>query len=171
MDMQIRNIRKDEFEEVYELVETAFKTAEVSDGSEQDFVNELRAGENYIQDLEFVCVKDEELIGHVMLTHKSFNTQSGNKDALLLAPLCVKEEYRSKGVGSALVNHALSCAEKLGYKVVFLVGNPDYYGRFGFKQTGSFGIKNASEIPDRFVLACEIEKGVLDGSNGQINIE
>ena len=65
-------------------------------------------------------------------------------------------KHRNQGVGQALMKHAFQKAIDLGYTAAFLVGNPAYYQRFGYRQTDEFGIVNQSEIPDQFVLACEL---------------
>lgn len=49
--MNIERVNKKDYNEIYELVKTAFETAQVSDGTEQDFVLKLRAGNTYIQEL------------------------------------------------------------------------------------------------------------------------
>ncbi|WP_294149006.1 GNAT family N-acetyltransferase [uncultured Clostridium sp.] len=173
-DVVIRVVTENDYSEIYDFVETAFKTAEVSDGTEQDFVLELRKGA-YLPELELVMVDETGIIGHVMFTEQKVNVtdKSGVESVftgLLVAPLSVKLEYRSKGVGAALMNEGFKRALEKGYKAAFLVGNPEYYKRFGFKETGCYGIKNDSEIPDRFVLGCEIVADSLAGLTGSIKI-
>lgn len=46
--MDIKLVNKEDYDKIYTFVEEAFKTAEVSDGTEQDFVLELRKSSNYI---------------------------------------------------------------------------------------------------------------------------
>lgn len=165
--MQIRIARKEDYSQIYRLVKAAFETAEVSDGKEQDFVLALRKGENYLPDLELVAEQEGELIGHIQFTR--FPIVDGEDiRALLLAPLCVKQKARKKGVDGALIKEGFRRAKDKGYKAVFLVGNPRYYGRFGFRQAETFGFWNVSGIPNTFVLACELERGTLDGSRGEI---
>lgn len=53
-------------------------------------------------------------------------------EALLLGPLAVNPEVQGCGVGSSLVQVALGKAESMGYQRILLVGDADYYGRFGF---------------------------------------
>ena len=67
-DILIRHARQADYPTIYELIETAFKTAEHRDGTEQDFAVDLRAGTNYIPELELVAEIDSQLIGHIMLT-------------------------------------------------------------------------------------------------------
>lgn len=168
--MQIRQVKKDDYNKIYNLVKTAFETAQKSDGNEQDFVNELRASGNYIPALEFVAEENNELIGHIMLTKQIVSADSGTFEGLLLAPLCVKFEKRNEKVGTMLIEKSFQTAKKLGYDCVFLVGNPEYYNRFGFLQTTKYEIENASEIPDEYVLVCELTKGALQNKKGFVKI-
>ena len=50
------------------------------------------------------------------------------------------------------------------------MGNPAYYGRFGFRPTADFGIRNLSDIPDEVVLGCELESGSLRDVEGSLCI-
>lgn len=166
--MRIRTATEEDYNKIYDLVKTAFMTAQVSDGKEQEFVNELRKREGYIPKLELVMEEDGELTGHIMLTQISIRTDDGEKAALLVAPLCVREEFRNQGFGGALMREGLTKAVEMGYQSTFLVGNPDYYVRFGFKQINDYGIKNESGIPNEFVLGCEIIPGSLRKLKGGV---
>ena len=66
--MIIRQETKQDFKEVYKLVKDAFETARVSNGKEQDFVNEIRAGEKYIPELSLVVEEQKRLIAHIILS-------------------------------------------------------------------------------------------------------
>jgi len=166
IDFTIRRETPADYAEIYELIQTAFKTAQVSDGDEQDYAENLRKGPAYIPELALVAEKEGKLIGHIMLTKAGVNQPDKTKfEALLVAPLSVVLEYRNMGIGSALMQHALIQANKLGYTAVFLCGNPIYYNRFGFKETIDCGIK-AQHIPDQFSLVYEIIPGALKDVNG-----
>lgn len=168
--MTIRQAVEKDYPEIYELVKTAFKTARVSDGTEQDFVLELRAGSRFLPGLEFVAEEDGRLIGHVLLTRQTVQTTAGDIIGVLVAPLCVALEYRDRGVGGQLMRTACRQAVRAGYTAAFLVGNPAYYGRFGFRPTADFGIRNLSDIPDEVVLGCELEPGALRDVEGSLRI-
>ena len=86
--MTIRQATPEDFDAIYSLVKTAFQTAKVSDGDEQDFVLKLRKG-RYIPELELVAEEDGVLIGHIMLTGASIRENGGCFGTLLLAPLSV----------------------------------------------------------------------------------
>jgi putative acetyltransferase len=52
--------------------------------------------------------------------------------ALALAPVAVRKAMQGKGIGSALIRHAINRAQALRYDIVFVLGAPAYYERFGF---------------------------------------
>lgn len=169
--MIIRREREDEFDEIYDLVRAAFQTAKVSDGKEQEFVNKLRASGNYIPELALVAEEDGMLIGHVMLTKTYITSEDGKHEALLLAPISVVLDYRNKGIGTALIHESFRLARTMGYGAVFLVGDPAYYHRFGFRSTVDFGIRDTHGIPDANVMACELTENALSGIRGTIYLE
>lgn len=170
-DFVIRPETPADRERIYHLVQTAFKTAQVSDGDEQDFVNRLREGEGYVSELALVMEERESgrLIGQVMLTEVYITGRGESRHTvLLMAPLAVALEHRSLGLGGELVREALHRAGQLGYGAVFLVGNPDYYSRFGFVQASNYGVTYAGlgEQYARFVQARELLPGALTGKEG-----
>lgn len=169
-DILIRHARQADYPTIYELIETAFRTAEHRDGTEQDFAANLRAGTNYIPELELVAEIDSQLIGHIMLTKTYVVLPDGGRyDTLLLAPLSVLREYRNAGVGSALVRAELRIARTMGYRTVFLVGEPDYYRRFGFELSHLYGISHEF-LPAEYVQTVELVPGALAGITGRIKM-
>lgn len=88
--------------------------------------------------------------------------------ALLLGPLAIQPARRGTGVGAALMRRSLAMAEAAGHRVVVLVGDLAYYGRFGFSPAHPRGIFMAQEAPER-VLATELQPGALEGVVGAIH--
>lgn len=171
-DYIVREERPEEFPAIHNLVETAFETARVKDGTEQDFVDRLRASGGYIPELALVAAGDAVLLGHIMLTRLVFKADSGVAPrALLLAPLSVLMEYRGQGIGAALVAEALRRARESGFQAVFLAGDPGYYGRFGFVRSDSLGVRCGESIPPQFLLALELEEGGLTAGEVDMSVE
>ncbi|VBB09497.1 acyl-coa n-acyltransferase [Lucifera butyrica] len=168
MNIIIRQENAKDFTAIYDLVKTAFETAKVTNGKEQDFVNELRNGSGYISQLALVAEEHENLIGHIMFTTTYIVNGDARAATLLLAPLSVALAYRNKGIGSRLINEGFRLARELGYNSVFLVGDPGYYHRFGFKASVNFGITNSAAIPDEYVMACELVANALLETKGII---
>jgi len=164
--MVIRTETPEEFTMIYDLVKVAFQTAKVTNGKEQDFVNQLRSSDNYISQLALVAEENGKLIGHIMLT-RTYIVKPGKKhETLLLAPISVVLAYRNKRVGSKLIEQSFILAKEMGYTSVLLVGDPAYYHRFGFKAAVNFGIKHTHDIPDEYVMACELVPGALSEISG-----
>jgi predicted N-acetyltransferase YhbS len=93
-----------------------------------------------------------------------------DRTALLLGPLAVHPDRRQNGIGGALMRHAMRIAAKRGHAAVLLVGDPAYYGRFGFssEKTGKLwlpGLEDRSRL-----LGHEIVSGALDGAHGSIRM-
>jgi putative acetyltransferase len=53
-------------------------------------------------------------------------------DGLALAPLAVKPSQQRRGIGAALIQQAIDAAGRAGGQIMFVLGDPAYYGRFGF---------------------------------------
>ncbi|WP_230711117.1 GNAT family N-acetyltransferase [Enterococcus sp. SMC-9] len=170
--MEIRQAQPGDYPAIYQHVQQAFKTAQVSDGTEQDFVEALRKKTTFIPELEFVAVEEGKIIGHVMLSEQEVKTEDTHtRNFLLLAPLSVDFNYRNQKIGGALMETAFKKAVALERHAVFLVENPDYYSRYGFSQIQTFGLKNKSTIPDQFILGQELVHGVLADINGELEIK
>lgn len=167
----IRQATVADYPAIYRLVATAFKTARVSDGAEQDFVEELRKSANFIPELELVAEDAGKLVGHVMLTKKELSLNEGQKAVLLLAPLCVDFDYRNQGIGGQLMTTVFKKAVDQAHETVFLVGDPNYYKRYGFRHASELGIANDSEIPDEFILGIELVPDALKDVTGSIKVE
>jgi putative acetyltransferase len=86
--------------------------------------------------LDLVAIDGAAIVGHVLGAVGDL----GGQPALAVAPLCVARSRQLEGIGSALISELLSRADGAGWPLVLLLGNPDYYQRFGFKPSGPFGI-------------------------------
>ena len=167
VDFTIRRETNDDLAEVYTLIRTAFETAKVKDGDEQDFAVKLRESDAFVPELSLVAEAGGGIIGHALLTKTFVAQPDGSRYiGLLVAPLSVALEWRGKGVGAALVEEGLRLAREQGYGAAFLCGDPAYYRRFGFRPTADFGIRPQADIPPQFVMALELFPGALAGVTG-----
>jgi len=171
MKFSIRQEVKSDYSEIYNLIKTAFETADVKDGDEQDYASELRNKESFIPQLALVAVTDNKLIGQIMFTRTYITKPDGaHIPALLLSPLSVLIEYRNKGVGAALINTGIEKAKIMGYRIIFLCGDPDYYSKFGFVSIANYKIESLNNIPVEYILVYEIIPNSLSEATGSINI-
>ena len=103
---------------------------------EADLVHRLRAAGALAHSL--VAEQDGALLGHVALSPVS--VQGAFMPGVLgLAPLAVHPDHQRQGTGSALVEAAIAAAKADGAKLIVVLGEPDYYRRFGFRPAGGLG--------------------------------
>jgi len=105
---------------IRELLLAAFGTSE-----EANLVERLRAHGDAA--IEFVVETDGAIAGHILLSPMQAPFR-----ALALAPIAVVPVRQNAGIGGALIRAGLEQARIAGWQAVFVVGEPDYYTRFGF---------------------------------------
>jgi putative acetyltransferase len=105
---------------------TAFPTS-----AEADLVERLTADGDRI--LSLVAEEDGKVVGHVLLSRMRVSGDGRDYRALGLAPVAVAESRQGAGLGSRLIRAALDRASRQGEELVFLLGAPAYYERFGFR--------------------------------------
>lgn len=110
---------------------------------EADLARALILDDTFVGSLSFAAEEDGALVGHVLFTRAWLNRDDGMPGfpLLLLAPLAVVPEAQHEGIGTALVETAITLARESGEVAVFVFGDPAFYGRFGFVQAGPSGIR------------------------------
>jgi len=116
--------------------------------------------------LSLVARAKRRVIGSVQL----WNTSAGpRRPALLLGPLAVASDCRNRGIGTALVRHALSEAQRRGHAIVLLVGDASFYGRFGFSSEKTQALWLPGPHERHRLLARELVGRALDGAYGLLH--
>ncbi|WP_319496730.1 N-acetyltransferase [uncultured Cohaesibacter sp.] len=80
--------------------------------------------------LSFVATSHGHLAGSVRLSP----IRIGSCKSLLLGPLAVHPDFKNKGAGKLLMERAIADAKEMDYRAILLVGDYDYYARFGFER-------------------------------------
>lgn len=113
---------------------------------------------------------DNHIIGSVRLWNVEAGVDSdGNAvPALLLGPLAVDCTHEGKGIGGALMRAAITEARDRGHGAVLLVGDPEYYERFGFFTEPAQHLVMPGPFERRRFLALELVQGWLDGAAGMV---
>lgn len=118
--------------------------------------------------LAFIAADGRRVVGTARLWNVTCGTSALGAKALLLGPVAVAEDCRSRGIGADLVRRSVREAKRLGYGAVILVGDAAYYNRFSFsgEKTGALWMPGPFER--HRLLALELQPGALDGARGMI---
>lgn len=100
---------------------------------EADLVDRLRADGDVV--LELVAEREGEIRGHVVFSR----LDAGGHAAVALAPLSVAPAHQRTGLGAALVEDAHRRLAADGERLAVVLGEPDYYGRFGYRHEDAAG--------------------------------
>ena len=84
-----------------------------------------------------------------------------------LAPVAVLPEYRRQGIAANLIRVGLEQCKERGVGLVIVLGDPAYYGRFGFKPASTWGLENEYGGGDAF-QAMELRAGAIPRDGGLV---
>jgi putative acetyltransferase len=98
--------------------------------TEADLVERLVSDGTVV--LELVAAIDERIVGHVLFSRLTIESDAGPFPAVALAPLAVDPDFQGSGVGTALVEDGHRRLEKAGETLSVVLGDPEYYNRFGY---------------------------------------
>ncbi len=143
---------KNDYNEVYNLVKSAFETAEHSDKTEHILVGNLRNSNEFIEDLSLVAKDGKKIAGHIMFTKIKIN----DREEIALAPLSVLPEYQNRGIGSLLIKKGHEIAKSLGYEFCVVLGDDKYYTKFGYKPASEFNISAPFDVPSENFMAINL---------------
>ena len=87
-------------------------------------------------------------------------------EVLTFGPVSVLPEYQGKGIGSKLIRHTKTLAQKMGHRAIIIYGDPAYYSRFGFTESKNYGIKDKNGNFPQALLALELHENALNGITG-----
>jgi predicted N-acetyltransferase YhbS len=127
----------------------------------------LRRGRRPSEGLAFVA---RDASGTVTGTVRLWDVTlgEGGPAALLLGPLAVDPTVKNAGIGSALMQHAIAEAARLGHAAILLVGDASYYGRFGFSAAKTGALAMPGPYERHRLLALELADGALEGARGTL---
>ncbi len=124
----------------------------------------IRKGRLPADGLALTAEEDGRLVGTVRLWHIS----AGGRAALLLGPIAIDPDIQGAGLGSRMMRTALELARAAGHGAVLLVGDPEYYVRFGFSGQLTAALTMPGPTERRRFLALELAEGFLAGVRGRV---
>jgi putative acetyltransferase len=108
----------------------AVNEAAFGGAQEADLVDALRRDGDLV--LSLVADADNIVAGHVAFSRMQVGGEGASVPAVALAPVAVLPAQQRRGIGTALIGEGLRRLGQSGETLVFVLGEPAYYGRFGF---------------------------------------
>ena len=155
--MILRNERVTDIEAITEVTIAAFKNHPISNNTEQFIINALRAAGALT--ISLVAEIDGRVVGHIAFSPVTIS--DGTKGWYGLGPVSVLPEYQKQGIGKSLINEGLSSLKELGSQGCALVGDPNYYQRFGFR---NYPLLIHEEVPQEVFLVLPFTENVPQGT-------
>ncbi len=140
MTVSIRPEQAGDERAIRALTDAAFHAAPHADGDEGELVERLRRDGDLV--LSLVAVnEDQAIIGHIAFSPVKAGNATG--DWFQLAPVSVIPSGQNAGIGSVLIEEGIARIRGVGAHGIALVGNPDYYARFGFTREHRLTLSDA----------------------------
>lgn len=169
MNIVIRKEENSDYKAVFDLIEEAFRAMAESDHSEQFLVEKLRKSDAFIPELSIVAEFEGKIVGYILLTKiKIINDEQKEFESLAMAPVAVLPEFQSQGIGGKLILAAHQKAKELGYKSVVVLGHHNYYPKFGYQLTKSYGIELPFPADEKNCMVIELVENGLKGVSGKV---
>jgi putative acetyltransferase len=155
----IRYEKSQDIADIRRVHQSAFETR-----AEADLVDALRDKKAHI--ISIVAIMDTAIVGHILFSPVTLETDGRTVTLLGLAPMAVLAEYQGKGIGSKLVEKGLAESRIKRYPAVVVLGHPGYYPRFGFLPSVNYSITSEYDVPPDVFMIKELTPGVLAGISG-----
>jgi putative acetyltransferase len=129
LSINIRLEKSSDIQSIHQVTVAAFLDAPHTDHTEQYIVKALR--NSGALTISLVAEDSNQIIGHVAVSPVTIS--DGSQDWYGLGPISVNPNEQGKGIGSKLMRAALEELKKIKANGCVLLGDPNYYHRFGFE--------------------------------------
>ena len=163
--MIIRDAINKDLGSIYEVVSLAFKEEQnVRDGE----IIQARLVKELIKDNDDVVnlvAEDSVILGHVFVSPVTLEPDVGLSCGQV-SPLSVLPEFQSEGIGKTLMQAVIEKIKKKGLDALFLLGDPNYYKKFGFVASG---VKSAYG-PSEYFQELEFKASCLESLKVHVHL-
>ncbi|UBF24336.1 N-acetyltransferase [Kovacikia minuta CCNUW1] len=156
MNITIRPEVPSDIADIEALTVAAFLNAPHTSYTEHLIVNVLRSSGNLT--LSLIAEVDRKIVGHVAVSPISIS--DGSQGWYGLGPISVMPDYQRVGIGSQLMRQALATLRELDASGCVVLGEPEYYSRFGFKTEPSLVLP---DVPPEYFQAISFDAPVPSG--------
>ncbi len=158
MELEIRPEQPVDIPQVQRINELAFGRE-----SEAALVNQLRG---LVGVYSFVAVAPGQVVGHVFYSPVRI---SGHSPLLGLAPVAVLPNWQRQGIGQRLISQSLESLKSVGVGGIVVLGDPNYYQRFGFVPAKLHHLACEFDVPDEYFMVLELYPASLRSCQGVVH--
>ncbi len=133
----IRDEKETYHSAISDVTQAAFATMEISNHTEQFIIEALRTANALT--ISLVAEVDDRVVGHIAFSPVTISDDT--TDWYGLGPVSVLPDVQRQGIGKALIQEGLSRLRALQAKGCCLVGHPEYYRQFGFKNVEDLALE------------------------------
>ncbi len=168
MELTLRLERPSDHRETENVTREAFWSHYTPGCMEHYLLNRMRDYPDFVPGLDVVALLGDKIVGNIIYAKAHVQTADGNRhEVLSLGPISVLPEYQHRGIGKRLIEYTKRRAGELGYRAILLYGDPDYYGRRGFRPAEELGIRTADNMYAAALQVCELYENALSGMEGR----
>jgi putative acetyltransferase len=131
--------------------------------AEADLVDLLRANGHLAVSL--VAEEEGEIRGQIAFSPVTIAGTAGTGSGL--APVAVLPAHQNQGLGSELIRRGIETCRLAGFTWLVVLGEPRYYGRYGFRPAAEFQLQNEYGVGDEF-MALELQPDALRAQSGLV---
>jgi putative acetyltransferase len=138
---------------------------------EPNLVRDLLHDPSARPSLSLLALINDRAVGHILFTTARLSSTQDAVSIVILAPLAIVPDAQKKGIGGKLIEQGLELLSISGVDLVFVLGHPDYYPRYGFKPAGHLGFEAPYPIPDEHADAWMVQalrSDVIGTVNGKV---
>jgi len=166
VEITLRPEEEKDFSAVENLTREAFWNVYCPGADEHLLVHNLRKTDAFIKELDFAALDNDKIIGNIMYAKAAIKNNDLEYTVLTFGPVSVLPEYQNKGIGGKLINRTIELSKEMGYKAIIIYGDPEYYKRFGFKESKEYKITNKDKKFPAALLVLELYPKALNGIEG-----
>ncbi|NIR96438.1 MAG: N-acetyltransferase [Gammaproteobacteria bacterium] len=169
MNLQVRKAFESDKQAISDVVIAAFGDVQGQDIA--DLITDLWADPSAQPLISLVVTADDNVIGHILFTSARIKHSQRVVSSAILALLSVHPEYQSQGIGGQLIKEGLKQLKATGVELVFVLGYPGYYPKYGFSAAGIKGFDAPYPIPPENSgawMVRELHPGIIEYVSGQV---
>lgn len=139
--MIIRLEKEKDYFETENLTREAFWNVYREGCFEHLIIHNLRKDKSFVKELDYCIEIDNKIIANIVYAKGKLKLENGDiREILIFGPVSVLPKYQKKGYGEKLINYTIEKAKELGYDAIVIMGNPNYYKKFGFESCSKYKI-------------------------------